>query len=149
MTNHLLPNLSEILPNRRIEMAQHIDQMMENNDSLALGPEESISSRKRDHQTRCTNICVDICDDKGRRGEAPIARRRRKADREDSSDHRWPPPVGVGQCRLVSGKRIGTLNIFKRILIGMLVFELFELVLAFYLVNHGERKSRHSAGHSK
>jgi hypothetical protein len=38
ITNHLLPNLSEILPKMRIAIALQVDQMMENKEELSLGP---------------------------------------------------------------------------------------------------------------
>lgn len=38
MRNHLRPNLSEVLPNKQMETALLVDQMIENKLELSLGP---------------------------------------------------------------------------------------------------------------
>jgi hypothetical protein len=38
MTNHLRPNLSDILPNSRTVIATHVDQMIGNKLALSAGP---------------------------------------------------------------------------------------------------------------
>jgi hypothetical protein len=64
LTNHRRPNLSEILPKRMIEIATHIDQMMENKLALSLGP----IYKRESLYLRFGNVHTDICIDRSNYG---------------------------------------------------------------------------------
>lgn len=77
---HRRPNLSEMRPNKMIEMADAMDQMIEKRLALALGPVLFSSCSIWQALPVLTNVFVDGCDDGCGRRETPVSR---------SVSHQW------------------------------------------------------------
>ena len=146
MTIHRLPNLSEMRPNRMIEIAPAVVHIMENKLALALGPRLPMSCRiSLADFDQLADVCIDHCDDCCSRRKAPVARstiesalivccmlyehndlHSRQGYGSDGTDQRQTDEVALLHLGCIGGKSFSILDILQRAFARMCKLKLLK-----------------------